>query len=336
MGGIAGERRRIGPAAALLLLSPFLAEVLSMASPVILLLIPPFALLDVCIYGCGALLIRELAVRWGKGWPSILALGVAFAVVEEGLVVSSFFDPLSPPRLDMGSWGAGPDGTNWVWIPTLCIFHAVMAVALPILLVHLFFPTRAREPWLSDRRLALAGAGLVSGIVLGRLCFGSGAFGEGYYARIAPWQLAASLAAIGLLTVAARLLPARVALPATGRGVVSPGKIAALGGLAYLFFFGFGWASRDMGLPPQAALVGVLGTTTLAALALLWASASPHWSDRHRFAVPAGVAAFYVGLSPLLGILGLIVGVPTGYALWRGWRAIGRLTPQSGRTIGRI
>jgi hypothetical protein len=316
------SRRRIGPAAALLLLSPFMAEFLSLASPAILLLIPPFAVLDLCIYGCGALLIRELAVRWGKGWPSVLAMGVAFAIVEEGLVVSSFFDPLAPPRLDMGGWGAGPDGTNWVWIPTLCVFHAVVAVALPILLVHLAFPSRARERWLSGRRLTVAAAGLVFGILLGRAVFGSGAFGKDYYARMLPWQLAASLAAIALLGLAARLLPARIGLPERWARTPAPGPLGALSAACYLAFFGFGWVSKEAGLPPGAALAGVLAAAAAAALGLLWASSAAGWRDRHRFAVPAGVIAFYVCLSPLGGVFGLATGVPTGYFLWRSWRAV--------------
>jgi hypothetical protein len=57
-------------------------------------------------------------------------------------------------------------------------------------------------------------------------------------------------------------------------------------------------------------------------LALLWAASSSGWSSRHRFAVAAGVIAFYVCASPLLGVFGLVVGIPAGYALWRSWRSL--------------
>ncbi|MCG2769572.1 MAG: hypothetical protein L6435_14495 [Anaerolineae bacterium] len=37
------------------------------------------------------MLIRELRVRWGKGWPTVFVLGAAYGVLEEGLMVKSFF-----------------------------------------------------------------------------------------------------------------------------------------------------------------------------------------------------------------------------------------------------
>jgi hypothetical protein len=66
------------PALLLLLLAPAVAEVLFGATPVSNLGAP---LPDIAVYGCGALLIREV-VRRGLGWTSILALGVAFGIVE--------------------------------------------------------------------------------------------------------------------------------------------------------------------------------------------------------------------------------------------------------------
>ena len=45
------------------------------------------------LYGSGALLIRELKVRWRKGYVSMFLLGTAYGIIEEGLMVKSFFDP---------------------------------------------------------------------------------------------------------------------------------------------------------------------------------------------------------------------------------------------------
>jgi len=38
------------------------------------------------LYGAPALLIRELARRFGMGWPGITALAVAFGIVQAGVV----------------------------------------------------------------------------------------------------------------------------------------------------------------------------------------------------------------------------------------------------------
>jgi len=45
------------------------------------------------LYGSGALVIRELRVRWNKGIGTTLLLGSAYAMIEEGLMVASFFNP---------------------------------------------------------------------------------------------------------------------------------------------------------------------------------------------------------------------------------------------------
>jgi hypothetical protein len=87
--------RRYAPAFALFFLSPLLAEVLFGATtithwegfvPVTLL------------YGGGALLIRELARRRDAGWARIALLGVAYAIVEEGVAIQS----RPRPRRELG------------------------------------------------------------------------------------------------------------------------------------------------------------------------------------------------------------------------------------------
>jgi hypothetical protein len=41
-------------------------------------------------YGSGALIIRELKVRWNKGYISMFVLGEAYRIIEEGLMAKSF------------------------------------------------------------------------------------------------------------------------------------------------------------------------------------------------------------------------------------------------------
>ena len=314
--------RSIGPAFALLVLSPFLAEVLSGSTPLPLLIVfPPFAILALCLYGCAALAIRELAVRLGRGWLSIAAMGVAFAIAEEGLVVATFFDPTAPPRQAFGAWGAGPDGTNWVWIPLLCAYHSLVSICLPILIAQLAYPSRAAQPWLSKRRLVLAGVFFLFGMGLGRLLFTSGSFGAGYYARLAPWQLAASLVAIAGLAALALVLPARIHFRWPVLRAPRPVLVAAISAVTFAVFFVSGWGGKDLGLTPLQALLGAMLAAILGVAGLAVASSGVGWSDRHRLAVPAGVIAFYVLLSPVIDPpFGLAVGALSAVALWRGWR----------------
>src|SRR5258707_57155 len=93
-------RRRLWPALlTLYFLAPAVGELLSGSTPP-LLFISPFSLLfEAGLYGSGAILVRELARRRGLGWGSIVLLGAAYGILEEGLVVTSWFNPYLPdPR----------------------------------------------------------------------------------------------------------------------------------------------------------------------------------------------------------------------------------------------
>jgi hypothetical protein len=46
----------------------------------------PALLIMVLLYGCGALLIREVTRRTRRGWLTILLLGAAYGIIEAGIV----------------------------------------------------------------------------------------------------------------------------------------------------------------------------------------------------------------------------------------------------------
>ena len=48
---------------------------------------------------------RELTLRWRKGCLSLFLLGAAYGVIEEGLIVKSFFDPDWPDLGVLGVFG---------------------------------------------------------------------------------------------------------------------------------------------------------------------------------------------------------------------------------------
>ncbi len=77
----------------LFLLSPAIAELLSGSAPPLEFFNPLGFVILASLYGSGAILARELALRWRKGYLSLLLLGAAYGVIEEGLIVKSFFDP---------------------------------------------------------------------------------------------------------------------------------------------------------------------------------------------------------------------------------------------------
>src|SRR4051812_14548163 len=106
---------RFLPVIVLVLLAPVVAELLygtiSVTQATALLFVLP-------IYGAGALLIREVVRRSERGWGSILLLGAAYGVIEEGLVLQSFFNPT---LYRASEWGARLFGVNWVYVEAMLV-----------------------------------------------------------------------------------------------------------------------------------------------------------------------------------------------------------------------
>jgi hypothetical protein len=116
------------------------------------------------------LLVRDYARRWQKGWRSILILGAAYGIIEEGIMVRSFFSPTWKDLGVLGTYGRWL-GTNWVWAEWLAIYHAIFSITIPIFLVELTFPQSKTRIWLSSRMRVLFHGLLVLAIILGFFAF---------------------------------------------------------------------------------------------------------------------------------------------------------------------
>lgn len=280
-------RWEIPPALALFLLSPVIGELLSGSAPPSEFFNPVVFALLASLYGSGAVLARELTIRWGKGYGSLLLLGAAYGVVEEGLMVKSFFDPAWPDLGLLGVFGRWM-GINWVWAEMLTIYHAVFSIAVPVLLVELACPSRRRERWLGSRALGGLTA-LLAGVVL------LGFFGLTPYVPPLPQYLSAVLLVI-LLVFLAWKLP----LDREKRGSVQPPRplyLWAVGLLGTLVFFLIFWALPSLLPPPPVMLLGVL--LVLGFAAFLKRYKWNEGSDLHRFALISGGLTFFILLAPL-------------------------------------
>ena len=153
------KRRGIWPALGLVFVAPLVAEFLLGNLPIKLL---PALIVLAPMYGGGALLIREAVRRTGRGWPSILLLGMAYAIFEEAYTTQSLFNPnylklnlglLTPayiPSLGISAW----------WTLWMFMVHGIWSISTPIALVEACVPDRARTPWLGR-----------VGLVVVALCF---------------------------------------------------------------------------------------------------------------------------------------------------------------------
>jgi hypothetical protein len=77
-------------------------------------------------------------------------LGAAYAILEEGVALSTLFNPLAAPVGRLGSCGHWI-GANWVWVSGILPVHMIFSISLPILLLGLALPRTNSKSLLSRR-----------------------------------------------------------------------------------------------------------------------------------------------------------------------------------------
>ena len=253
--------RRAVPTVFLLFAAPLIAEVLWGTTPVSAI---GGLLIQIGLYGCGALLIREFTQRWGGGLPTVLLLGVGYAIVEEALVEPFWFTPhiLDHP------YGVA-FGVFWTYAVWNIGYHALFSIAIPIVLTDLVFPA-----WRGRRLLHRTGtvvAGVVyalNAVVLGMLWYST--IQEQMFhvpARVQPGrQLPAVLVIVAVIWLARQVAPVRF------------------------------WRADGRSLPRAAVagLAAALGTGAL--FGVLWMAASADVLKPLPFLVPIAVALIAVAL----------------------------------------
>ncbi|KAB2340147.1 hypothetical protein [Actinomadura rudentiformis] len=183
------------PVLALFLMVPLLGEVVGAALRLSYFAEPLRVVSILCFYGAGVVLIREIAQRLRlNGW-GIVMLGLAYALIEEGLALQTIFNPQGPGGDVMYGRAAG---VNWFWGVLVCGYHVVWSVLIPIGVVHILFPRQSRSPWLSRRMLPVFGGVFAAGTALFTLI----SFLRSDY-RLPVVAIGAVLALVGLLTGAA-------------------------------------------------------------------------------------------------------------------------------------
>jgi hypothetical protein len=136
------------PILLLIVLAPFLAEVISGDTPLPQFFLPGiFFGYVLSLYGLPVLVIREVAIRWRLGLLGLWCLGLVFGLYCEGLRTESLFYPLHAPMEEFSAYGlvGGVRVPFTLWISA---WHGLFSVVTPILFVEYLFPDKARQPWL--------------------------------------------------------------------------------------------------------------------------------------------------------------------------------------------
>jgi hypothetical protein len=286
-------QRSILAAVTLFFIAPLVAEFLLGDFPVTWLAL---VIVLAPMYGGGALLIRELTRRSGRGWPTILLLGVAYAIIEEAFTTQTLFNP--------DIYGLHAHLLSHAWIPSLGIgawwtlfmlnVHPFWSIGVSIALVEGLFPSpdglypsRAFTPWLGNVGLYVAAALFAIGIVYNT-----------YYTfhhdpfRASTTQFLSSALLVVVFAIAAFLLPPSATLPASA----SPHKPLAapspwitgsaaflLGAAVFLSPILWNWG----------AVALILAVDLVFLLSLWMFSRLSSWTALHTFSIGAAGALVY-------------------------------------------
>jgi hypothetical protein len=279
------------PALLLFLLSPIIGELLSGSSPPVEFFNPFGFALIAALYGSGAVIVRELKVRWKRGIGSVLLLGAAYGILEEGLMVCSFFNPGWMDLRTFATYGRWLD-VNWVWAVMLTIYHSVYSITVPIVLIELTYPERKRERWLSNKVLVAVSVLLASDVILGFLLF---AFLSGYWPPLPQYSLAALTAM--LFCYAAYRLPDKWGTNGK-RLLPKPLIMWAIGAIGtFVFFLGFYLMHILMPLWQIGILFGP--GLVLSYSKLLKGFEWKETNRKHSFALVSGALTYFIILAPL-------------------------------------
>ena len=278
-------RSAAAPIITLLLLAPFIAEVLYGGTRIsfIFVYIP-----QVGAWGCGALIIRHIARSRRLGWPSVLLLGVALGLAEECVIQQTSLAPLvGLAKAEYGRvWGV-----NWAYLIWALGYWCVWVALVPIQLVDLIYKDRRDVTWFGTR-----------GLLRACLSFGIASFMAWFMwtrrARVKVFHMPVynppALYLVLAIIVIVLLIGVALVLPQprriTGRVAPEPwmvGLAALVLGTPWGAFvlLGFG-AYPQVPFGPVVAVAAALAGVTLV-LMYRWTT-SATWNDTHRFSLVFG------------------------------------------------
>ncbi|RJQ66850.1 DUF998 domain-containing protein [Pseudonocardiaceae bacterium YIM PH 21723] len=279
--------RRVAPAVGLFLLAPLVGEFLLGNLRIdYLFVLPAYAPL----YGGGALLIRETVRRAGRGWPAIMLLATAYALLEEGPVDLLLWNPSFSPQVSLAGDAYLPAlGTNVSIVQAVLSLHVIWSICVPIALVETFVPERRTVPWLGRIGLAVTGVLFAFGVVIASV----GKRMESHF-EATPGQYAGAVVLIVALVALAftvRYRPRPLDRRAPSPWLVGVLTLVLTSLLLALVMF---WPARLSQWVSVAAWCVV--TAVLLALVARWSRCSG-WGAAHRLGLAAGALLTYLWIA---------------------------------------
>ncbi|MDP4510109.1 hypothetical protein [Nonomuraea turcica] len=287
---------RLAPAIGLFFLAPLTAEYLMGNAPITDNVLKLLGLS--CLYGGGALLIREFARRTGRGWPAMMTLALVYGLIEEAYVTQTLWD---------SNWVVGAHTLEYGFIPALGLagpwtlfmvgVHTAFSISAPIAVAETLAGARRTTPWLGKVGLTIAG------VMYAVVALGSGIAQAVYGHHASALQLIGAAVVIAAIIVVGVRLPRRTTdlTPLPGRAP-SPwvaGALAMVAGAVFVLLYavdptGFTpWLAEAIPLPAWLSTIIYLALfVTVATVVVRW-SHRAGWSQAHRLALAGGAMLTY-------------------------------------------
>jgi hypothetical protein len=298
---VPAARTRVWPAiVTLLFLSPVIAELLSGSTPPLMFINPILLLVQTTFYGAAAILIREVARRKGLGWGNVVLMGMAYGILEEGLVITSWFNPYWSGLGKLAYYGRLFD-TSWVWATELTIYHAVISITIPILLTEILYPTIAKRPWLGKRGMRGFSIALALSSLVQFLLFAFLFSRKQGYTHPPLMYFGALLLALGFVWLGLHFKPRQRSevSPVINRPAPSLWRLRLSGFAATFVFFFTAWILPSLIPWPIVPILAFAGIVLLSIrIVSKWTQRSV-WSTQHQLALLTGVMSFFLVLAPL-------------------------------------
>jgi hypothetical protein len=306
----------------LLVLTPGIPEYLSGSSALNKIILDPvtffiFLAANLGLYGPGVLLIREAKVRWHKGWATMLLLGAAYGILEEGIALSTIFNPNAGPVGKLGFYGHWL-GVNWIWTLGILSVHMIFSISLPILLLGLALPETNGKSLLQSRRAIVSTFIILFVDVF--ILFLFILFAEHFWMGTPVFL--GSLVAISVLIFLAYNVPAGALTPKSIVPAASPLRSGIIGALFYpsILFVEF----LGMGLKLPAVIdLGLVVLDQVLYLALVLRVIGRSNNERNLVALAAGLIipiGLFGVISEIPFVLSVLADVIAVILLWRLWQ----------------
>jgi hypothetical protein len=244
------------------------------------------------VYGAGVLLIRELVARTGRGWPSLIVLGLGYEILEDGVGLQAL---TSPKLYDAAHWGIRVLGLNVTYWEANALYHAVFSVLIPVAIANLVFPSHRNKPYVANRpRLYLIALVFLAGLALVRFLV-TPTLDPGYQTPLA-YLVGCLVAVVVIGIVALRLLPRRpdhrpatpVAVPTIRSLYLGTGVVTVVAFALVFRMLGSAQPAFTHGRWVLVPMVAALVLLAFLARALVRLAGSAQWTDRHVLAVCGG------------------------------------------------